>query len=268
MAMSGSKSARPRSLLDPDFAITSPLLKPGLSCFAALRATSFCVATSSADARRRRPAARPRGSATGALGVARTARVRPRPLGALGVGRFTSVDWSARSLSEAVRIAFKTDDTNMDARRSSSVRRVPMNAAYRTSSNFCKCFLAMGSRFSDASVARRPPPDSERQAAGESNPVLSHVSALHNHSTPTAARRRRGTAKWKWVRLAVPPLRRSNQRVTISELVARRTGRSPTAPVGLGGADRRARRRQPQGGTRIVAPPGLEPGRLSRDGGF
>src|SRR6185503_16933483 len=56
--------------------------------------------------------------------------------------------WSASSLREAFLIASSTDATKDEAIRSSSVRRVPMRAAYRTPQPFCKGIIARAFEFS------------------------------------------------------------------------------------------------------------------------
>lgn len=127
--------------MDPDFDMTSPLLKPGRSPLAAESAVSFCLATSSGEARRRlRPAPRRTAEAGApALPAGRPRgrpRVRPVPT-ALLAARLPPL-WSASSLREAFLIASSTDATKDEAIRSSSVRRVPMRAAYRTPTPFCK----------------------------------------------------------------------------------------------------------------------------------
>jgi len=140
------ESARPRSTFDPDFDMTSPLLKPGRRPLAAERAVSFCLATSSGEARRRlRPPAPRRTAETGApaLPAGRPRgrpRVRPVPI-ALLAARPAPL-WSASSLRDAFLIASSTDVTKEEAIRSSSVRRVPMRAAYPTPLPFCKGIIA------------------------------------------------------------------------------------------------------------------------------
>jgi hypothetical protein len=126
--------ARPRSVLDPDLDITSPLLNPGLRVFEAAKAVSFCLATSAGEARRRlRPPERPRDAAGAAMAAERPPRGRPRPRAGANdaAARFPPV-WSARSLKEADLIASSTDETNDVAIRSSSVRRVPIAGPYCT----------------------------------------------------------------------------------------------------------------------------------------
>jgi hypothetical protein len=125
--------------------MTSPLLNPGRRPLAAERAVSFCLATSSGEARRRlRPAPRRTAEAGApALPAGRPRgrpRVRPVPI-ALPAARLAPL-WSASSLSEAFLIASSTDATKDEAIRSSSVRRVPMRAAYRTPLPFCKGIIA------------------------------------------------------------------------------------------------------------------------------
>ena len=147
-----SESARPRSTFDPDFDITSPLLKPGRRPLAAASAVSFCLATSSGEARRRlRPAPRrtaEAGAAAVPAGLPRgRPRVRPVPI-APPAERPLAPLWSASSLREAFLIASSTDATKDEAIRSSSVRRVPMRAAYRTPQPFCKGIMTGAFEFS------------------------------------------------------------------------------------------------------------------------
>src|SRR5258708_6989425 len=78
-SLTSNDRARPRSVLEPDLLITSPLLKSDLRVLAAAKAVSFCLATSAGDARRRlRPPARPR-AAAGAAAAAAAGRPRGRP---------------------------------------------------------------------------------------------------------------------------------------------------------------------------------------------
>src|SRR5882724_11488707 len=74
-----NERARPKSTLEPDFPITSPLLKPGFSALAALSAVSFCLATSSGEARRRLRPTAPRRAVGAAAAAARGPRGRPLP---------------------------------------------------------------------------------------------------------------------------------------------------------------------------------------------